>query len=383
MAYCIYILAAGGNTKIGITSNLNKRLSTYATHNPNCSLYRSYQCEEAEAKRIEGCIKQIFRSTALGKSPEWFGVRPEQVDRYVSTLVFSAYDSEITPAMHGTDVASNACKIQEQILLEMSKGKKADQETIFELQRKHARIFAATFGLGVPNFELPAEIVVRDGLPVDLSHCIQDTKSVYSAVRENHVELPCDDHIWRFYHLVKLASGYYVALCTTRVSMPYLDRRDWRPERIVEEANALGWYATFHHDWSWHYPGKTGLVIFQQKTPVSARLDSWNNSFRKWLIERRKILEHASFPDQQSLAKIVDDIAHDCTFPMHIQCYEELLPDYIGKFWGSTEDDWFSFAEEYRFLLDQWVKDGGSAARVGRSPIAVPPQFIGLGAASQ
>ena len=52
----IYILTDGCNTKIGITTNLNKRIATYRTHNPNFRLFKTFETNHDEAKKVEAVL---------------------------------------------------------------------------------------------------------------------------------------------------------------------------------------------------------------------------------------------------------------------------------------------------------------------------------------
>jgi predicted GIY-YIG superfamily endonuclease len=97
----LYILTDGVNTKIGITTDLDKRLSSYKTHNPNFRQFKVYACEIDEAKRVETIIKQAFKDKLSSSSKEWFSVNPEVIDRYVSVLLIQPTQDNITPAMHG------------------------------------------------------------------------------------------------------------------------------------------------------------------------------------------------------------------------------------------------------------------------------------------
>ena len=61
----IYILTDRTYSKIGITKNLKKRISTYSGHNPSFSLFKHYECDNLTAKTVEGKIKYMFQSETM------------------------------------------------------------------------------------------------------------------------------------------------------------------------------------------------------------------------------------------------------------------------------------------------------------------------------
>jgi hypothetical protein len=121
-------------------------------------------------------------------------------------------------------------------------------------------------------------------------------------------------------------------------------------------AHDLGWHATFHHDWSWDEPGKTGVVLFQQKTPVVERLRSWENSFRKWVIERAEVLKHERLAYPVDLASAVANIVKDATFPMQVRSPLELHRNYLRPFHMADSYGDFLWKESYEFLFDKWLR---------------------------
>lgn len=354
----IYILTDGINTKIGITVDLDKRLSSYNTHNPNYQTFKTYPCDIEEAKRIEIIIKQMFKNKLSGKSKEWFNVRPEIVNRYVSVMLEKSTETDVTPAMHGVKLTNEAFELKQKITRAVEKKEQVSSDEFYSRKETFAELFASRFGLGIPQHKLPEDIVIRDGLCVDISYCDKKSNLSKKGVRDNYVRMPYDDHTYSFYHLIKLASGHYVAVCTARVSMPYLPTIEGKKDEIIEAANQVGWHATFHHDWSWYYPDESGLILFQQQTSVSRKLNLWDSSFRKWVIERSEILKQEKFKDKDALEKAIEDLVDDCTFPLEISNYQELCDKYLEPFWGIVNSDdeeekhWLKDA--YALLLDKW-----------------------------
>lgn len=361
----IYILTDGINTKIGITTDFNKRMSTYNTHNANIQLIKSYPCDIEEAKRIETAIKYVFKGSLSGKSKEWFSVSPETVDRYVSTLLEKPLKTAFLPSMHGISLTEKAYNLKEEIVKLVEHANIEQRRKVDAKKEELAELFATCFGLGMPEHKLPPQemVVVKDNAGVDTRHCTPAVQSqkVRQAVRSNRIAMPHDDHVWRYFHLVKLGTGCFVAVCTARVSMPYLKAisKDEEIQAIVELANEFGWYCTIHNDWSWHYPDKSALILYQPKTPVSNLLRLWDNSFRKWLIERQELLKLERFDNKEDLVKVIEDTAHDNTFPLDVISYRELCDKYFRPFWGvahnEESDHWTRPA--YEFLMSKWKAD--------------------------
>jgi len=357
MSSYLYILTDGRNTKIGITNDLRKRLANYTTHNANFHVYKTYACEESESRRIEAAIKSIFKDKLSGQSKEWFNVEPERIDRYVAVLVQSTSEHGLSPAMHSVTLTDEARELQSEIWYKMEQGERQHKEAIAALKERFVDCFSKSFGLGISHRKLPDNIVIRDCLPPDFNHCNINSGIVRGAVTSNHIQLPGDDHQHFFFHLIRLSSGHYIALCTAKVSMPYLSRLDRERDDLIDAASNLGWYSTIHNTWSWHYPENTGLVLYHQKTPIIERLNLWNNSFRKWVIERSKVLEQQTCLDREKWDKTIDDIVGDCTFPMDIWSYQELYDKYISTFWGDCGSTEFWLAREYQCLFQQWLSE--------------------------
>lgn len=358
----IYILTDGANTKIGITTSFDTRMASYKTHNATAQLFKQYQCPIDEAKRIESTIKSVFKANITGQGKEWFAVPAETIDRYVATLLEKPTKTTVTPGMHGvrlTSTASDLLELLEKQLTSQVREERKKAPATKELMAEH---FATAFGLGIPEHKLPDEhlVVFKEWPGIDLQHCApkDESEKVRKGVRDNQIHFPHDKHVRRFYHLVRLDTGHYVALCTSCASMPYLDNIK-APEtvrEIVDTANEYGWYCTAHHEWSWIEPNETGLFLFQPKTPVQTRLNAWNGSFRKWVIERQELLklERSSNPEQ--LAYRIEDIARDKTFPLDVQSFDELCERYLGPFRNIRPgmEDGEAMEEPFRLLFEKW-----------------------------
>lgn len=354
----IYIIKDGANTKIGISTNLARRLPAYKTHNPNHEVYKTYPCSHDEAKRIELFIKQAFKEKLIGQGKEWFSVPAEDIDKYVfQLLAASSPISDALPSLHGVSMTEEASSLLEKILEAVQKG----SVNILPLKEQFAELFAKSFKLGIPKHKLPDDLLAREYLFVDLNYCDKNSHLVHKAVT-SAPSLPHSDHCWYFFHLLKLSSGASIAVCTAEVSMPYMAALGSGEEKeIYNHAKDLGLYATFHHDWSWWYPTETALILYQPKTPISLKLRQWEKSFRKWVIERRLILKHEDHEDALALENTIEDIADDKHFPLIFENYDDLQEIYLGKYWNFLSDEQIQDFEydgdrerSMRFLVKKW-----------------------------
>ena len=359
MSGYIYILTDGINTKIGITVDFDKRMSSYNTHNPNIQLVKSYPCDIEEARRVETAIKTVFKGNLSSKSKEWFSVSSDWVDKCVSTLLEKPVKNPVLSSGHGVRLTSVADKLQQTILRQVESKNIEERKKQYATQEEMAEHFAHCFSLGIPDHKLHYELIpVKDNASVDKDYCTSPILSskVRKTVKQNYINFPKDENVWRFFHLVRLATGHSIAICTARVSMPYLEEIKDKDtiQEIADLANEFGWMCTVHHDWSWHYPEKTGLLLFQPKTPVVTILRRWENSFRKWVIERQELLKFERFGDKDCLEKVIGDISFDTTFPLDINSYEELCNKYLEPFFGIEKEDDFFLKDAYKFLIGKW-----------------------------
>ncbi len=350
----IYIMSDGVNSKIGITSNLQNRVSTYKTHNPTATLFSHYICPKA--KDIESAIKNLFKDKTITSSKEWFNLNPNYLDRIVSLLVNGDNNThlDIIPAMNHVPLHDDFCRL-------FSKNQKIE---VGDKYFKAIEIFAREFNLGIPKHRLPDSVIKIEGMPIDIYEC--RNKSLTHRMHETN-KIKFQDHRYAFYHLVNLTSGKQIAFCTSFVSMPYPgnigETQEEKREnfektiypQIIEDARDRGYYVFRHDDWSWHNRGETFLLLIIQKTPVSKKLGMWENSFRKWVIEREKVLEQEDFEDIEALVYAIEDICGDATFPLHIQGAEDFAKhidvhfriDYYNK-------ESFPLRDAFDFLFSKW-----------------------------
>ncbi len=356
----IYILTDGVNTKIGITTSLEKRLASYSTHNPSFYTFKVYETAEIdEAKRIEAVVKLYFREKLTGSGKEWFAVTPEQVDRIVAVFLEPTSEEVITPAMHGLRPPSELGERLQKVVDALKNRKGYNSNESYRAKEHVADLFSSSFKLGIPEHRIPEGVVKQETLAPDLNNSDNGDERLRKAVRTNLFQIPYDDHTFNFFHLVKLASGSYVAMGTAKVSMPYLKAVEGKRAEIRAAANAFGWYAFDYDEWSWHAPNETGLILFTQKTPVQSRKSHWQNSFRRWVIERSKLLTQASSSAAEFdvMVKTVGDICDDSTFPLHVKSARQLYDEYLYPFFGITwNDEPLHFMQAaYERLFERWA----------------------------
>lgn len=350
----LYIVTDGQYTKVGITNDLERRFASYRTHLPTFQIYKTYSANSGEVRRVEAALKILFKDQRVGQGKEWFATDPELMERYASTLLAPPSSTAALPSLHGIEVSSEADVLKAEILEGIERGQDTDAK-----KRQLMEAFAAAYKIGKPRHGLPKDLVWLDGMCVDLKHCDQDSSPVLDALRRDRVSMPADDHLRTFYHLVRLSTGHYGAICTSYVSMPYPSRFEQEEEDIVPAATAMGWYATFHHDWSWHKPDETKLVLYQRKTPVHVLLREWDSSFRKFVIERSQLLRQLAHRGKAALRKAVDEVIRDSCFPLSVTSVDDLFASYLEKFHLSSPREEGNSQETYEafeVLFAEWSK---------------------------
>jgi hypothetical protein len=375
----LYIISdKDNNSKIGITSNLKDRLSTYKTHNPNASLYSHYSCPNA--RDLETIVKLTFRDRLIeGGSREWFKAEPATMDAFVKYLLApkSVSTTETIPVVamgkisipEGEDFSKYFRKEGRQPCLTNEKG---------ELNQAR-RIVGREFNLGILEWDLPPSVIYKEaGLSFDIYNCASVDTMSSGCLNDYRVRTHVSgtDHTSQYYHLVDLPNGKHIALCSAYITMPYYDaplkvlnlesdpylrkvlRKDYWDntafKRIQDEANIMGWYAFRQDHWAFWNSDETPLIIVMPKTPISKRIELFNNSFKKWVMERGEMLvQDPSFQGDLSFLKAaIGEIWSDHSFPLHTQTLEE-IDDYLKKF-HKTSLEKSCREEAYEFLLAKW-----------------------------
>lgn len=332
-------------------------MSSYKTHNPTAYTYKVYECPIEEAKKVEATIKHHFKDRLSSTAKEWFVASAEEVDRLASVLLKPSQSQPLSPAMHAVGLVDEAGKVMEELIKAFKITKGSNDSKTYELKERMAELLATHFKLGVPSHRLPEGVTGKDGLLVDLNFADKKSQDVISATTKNYVELSYGDHYYCFYTLVELETGHSYALPTAFVSMPYLKAIAGNENEIIKQANELGLNALFHHEWSWHQPEETGLIIYMPKTPIATTVERFEKSFRKWVIERSKLLEQTVFDtdkERETYLKTIRDICHDATFPLQVQSVKELYDSYIEPFWWYAYEDNHFMLSSYERLFEMW-----------------------------
>lgn len=353
----IYIISdANNHSKIGITSNLENRLKTYQVKNPTACVFSHYVSNDAP--NLEKIIKLAFNTKMVVGSKDCFDVKPQVVDTLLNNLIYSETDSDNLVAMSVVPPTNDFFHLLEKEI--------RDGETVEKFKKENydrvIKIFAREFNLGIPEFDLPKSVIKIEPLISD----IYNSQDYFS---NSHTDMLANDHVVEFYHLVKLNTGKSIAVCTSYVSMPYPFQGDGDEEKrgenwetniypeILKQAHNRGWYVFRHDHWSWWNRGNTALLLFMQKTPVSKRLAMWQNSFKKWVFERKQVLVQSQFSDLGLLNMAIEDICYgDALFPLDVLNPEDFAK-YLKKranlnYYDKNE---FPFKDAYDFLFKQWT----------------------------
>lgn len=355
----IYIIKDGDKTKIGKSTNMARRLPAYKTHNPNHEVFKTYPCSAEQAHSIELFVKQKYKDRLAGQGKEWFSVPAAEIDNLVCSLMEPSEGmADAMPSLHGVKLTFDAQELLDKILQAVVKGEKSRP-----MKERFAEMFGKAFGLGTPLHKLPEDLLAREYMFVDLNHSASslESKLVMDAVTKVP-SFPHSDHCWYFFHLLKLSSGHALAVCTAEVSMPYLEDMRGNAEReTFNHAKELGLWATFHNDWSWWYPSKTAMILWQRKTPVSQLQMLWEKSFRKWVMEHREVLRFEDYKDSDALQRAIEDVCDDKHFPLEFMSYEDLQEKYLGPFLHFLSDAQMADHEyeddralAMKFLVDKW-----------------------------
>lgn len=180
----LYIITNGSHTKIGITNDLDKRLASYKTHNPSFQVYKTFDADYKEAKRVETVIKQLFKDVLSGEGKEWFSVPPEIIEHYAFILLAKPSSDQLLPSMHEVRLTEEAGKLRKEILdaLESTNGYSDKANPIKD---QFQEVFAARFKLGIPSHKLPEDIAIRDSMAVDLNHYREDSQIAIDCIKNN------------------------------------------------------------------------------------------------------------------------------------------------------------------------------------------------------
>ena len=179
----LYIISDGANSKIGVSSSFEKRLSAYNTHNPNYTVHKQYPATIDAARSLEGVVKQRFSRWATGNGKEWFAVPARVIEKYVDHIL--AFEAGLDSA---PDTEAKFCglaptvemqSLRQAILDEIHAippQKATERDKFFESRNTRENtcltLFAKSFGIGEPEHLVDANPrVLRQGSMVpDFDH---------------------------------------------------------------------------------------------------------------------------------------------------------------------------------------------------------------------
>lgn len=347
----LYILEnSKQQTKIGITENLDSRMSSYDTHNPDYKLMHKFILNTELAKEIESGVKNLFKHKLVSdKSKEWFNIPSIEVKNIVDTLLHNKQaTTPIKPiktvSMHGVDVDYEMTNEFDHLLsIIETLNKNWDTEALRDKyleekrnqQLKISSLFAKKFQLGIPSHEIKdlKNVLIIDQFNIDLNYANKDfVEQEDKLAYLQQLHLPYEDHVWHFYHLLPLDTGYYLAKPTAKVIMPYVSNKYLvqKTSEIMAKAKDFGLRCTSHHEWSWHQPEETVLYLLEYHTPIEKIKQEWDTSFRKFVIENCKVLESIPFNEKNKLNEAIQLIKTDESFPLNCNSYNELMDNYLS-----------------------------------------------------
>jgi Meiotically up-regulated gene 113 len=339
----IYVLRSGSSSKVGISDSLRKRLAAYNTHNPDFEVVQIFDCPRELARKVELAVKRALQAQRAGPSREWFSVPASVIVSMVVELLSgdTATDALSTGRLvvphsgsHRIPMSRKAAKLFE--TLTKSRNGRDGYETTSELQTKAMRLFAEAFALGTPECDLPESVIARVPAAINRVHCAPD-----AAYDEGFAEIrfPRQDHVRHFYELHPTANGASIAVCRAVVSMPYGQGGSGSDELFQQSAayaEQIGWTVSSHPEWSWHYPGKTGLILFQSKQSKSDFAELWAGSFKRWVLENAGRLRTQFAYGPMSLDYALEDVVWDTQLPLELRNFGVDYIEYLERRFPET-----------------------------------------------
>lgn len=376
MTHTLYIISDRSKTKIGFTSrSLEQRLKEYNTHNAHWELFESFRMDAESAKQIESTVKHFYKARRSSSGgDEWFDVPPNDVVTLIRSLIAANESGSASEylILHKIRPNSEVLKAQSELHSLLNREPSCFQGTQENIQKKKETLqsqirsaFAKAFRLGLHKSMLDQHPIAGISIcPPDLKHA--KTSSSLNTVREaiwrgqGCIEPPFLDHEDYFYHLAPLstrAASY--AFCSAITFQPYIgDSRqrlaDMR-EKISSYAEDVGWMATEHPEWNWYFPGKTTLFLLIPKTTLRETIHQFDESFKKFVVERVKRYELMNIPRIQD---VLERIVYDDCFPLDVKSFSQLNMQYIAKFLRMRLDmedpEDRELIAAYEFLFAEW-----------------------------
>lgn len=327
----LYIIESGANCKIGVTANLDRRLTGFATHNPDFRVAHTLTLpDEQTARRVETAVRKQLSSSQVGEGREWFAV-PTQTMLGAVLQALCPIPPAASIGLQHVELTDRAHVLREQLAASPTP----------ELRATFAQHFAEVFGVGVHRsvIDMLEPRPRRIGPGVDHSAAIAGQCHVNADRRS--VDFPGQDHVQYFYDLLPLAGGSHVAYCTAVASMPYRDRgTGLLPElqRSIAYAAGIGWTCTVHPEWTWRHP-ETRLVLYQRSQSRAQLRLQWEHSLQKWLNEHEKWVESDLMRiGMLPYATWVSDIAMDQHLPLDVTTEQAFMERYWEPFVVRTFD---------------------------------------------
>ena len=225
---------------------------------------------------------------------------------------------------------------------------------ISALNKNCAEVFASTFGLGRLEDRDNMAVKIRWQAGVDHGSCIPNWGAVVNATHQSWVEFPGTDHERRFYQDLPLAKGQIAQYQSAMVSMPYKNET-LRMDEIAALAGRIGWTCSIHHEWSWHAPEKTTLLLFKRSTPPGQTLYAWQSSFKRWIVENRARLSKSAGATRR---KVIADIVECQHLPLDLVDFEDCRQRYLKEFvFALYEEESPGMGLIFRRLMEQWAQE--------------------------
>lgn len=347
----IRILKKGKLARLKITE-----LSEDGPFNKKITIFAEYTSCSSNASIVE---KHILDNLKYSTLPDgWINISAIKLNLLVLDLLFCSRAGEEL-----NDTITNTMPDSIAALLAEIKQKIEDRKNGASQKLKAMEVIAAYFKLGIPEHCLPDNIEHATKLAPDLLYAT-DKYATLACINNRGFSVPRADHVFNFYRLVSDLNNVCIAVCISKISMPYTHDIREVEAASVEFAENIGWTVTFKHEWSWHYPSKTGLFIYQQKTPSDTTLKLWQTSFKLWVMLNKKLLIAKCIKDSVYLDMCIEDITWDNTFPLNVNSYEELRDNYLIPYLhvgyendeDKEEDDYeeFFLKNSFKFAFELW-----------------------------
>lgn len=142
----VYVLKDGECSKIGITSDWNKREQAYHTHNPRFTLRAVREVDEDTARRIEKSVRSFFQDCRSSVSREWFTTPADYmtaiVDGLLAPVTSAVRDNLVRHAVPVSDEGRRLLRVDY-------------NERNHDWYSRYNKEFAKSFGLGLTSGALP------------------------------------------------------------------------------------------------------------------------------------------------------------------------------------------------------------------------------------